>query len=65
MFYIFFVFVIIGELFGFIFYLILDGCIVDFLGNERKLYGWLCFWGFVGMVVISLIVGLVINYYIC
>lgn len=62
-FYILLVLVIIGELFGSILHPILDGCTVDFLGNERKSYGRLCFWGSVGMVVTSLTVGLVINHY--
>ena len=62
-FYILLVLVIIGELFGSILHPILDGCTVDFLGNERKSYGRLRFWGSVGMVVTSLSVGLVINHY--
>lgn len=62
-FYILLVLVIIGELFGSILHPILDGCTVDFLGNERKSYGRLRFWGSVGMVVTSLTVGLVINHY--
>lgn len=51
-------------MFGFIFYFFLDGCVVDYFGDERKFYGCLCIWGFVGMVVINLFVGFVINYYI-
>lgn len=62
-FYILLVLVIIGELFGSILHPLLDGCTVDFLGNERKLYGRLRFWGSVGMAVTNLIVGLVINHY--
>lgn len=44
-FYILLVLVIIGELFGSILHPILDECTVDFLGNERKSYGRLRFWG--------------------
>ena len=62
-FYILLILVIVGELFGSILHPLLDGCTVDFLGDERKSYGRLRLWGSVGMVVTSLMVGLVINHH--
>lgn len=62
-FYILLVLVIVGELFGSILHPLLDGCTVDFLGDERKSYGRVRLWGSVGMVLTSLMVGLVINHH--
>lgn len=62
-FYILLILVVVGELFGSILHPLLDGCTVDFLGEERKSYGRLRLWGSVGMVLTNLMVGLVINHH--
>lgn len=63
LFYILLGIVVVGEMFGSILHPLLDGCAVDYLGDERKSYGRLRTWGSVGMVVTNLLVGLVINHY--
>lgn len=62
-FYIFLVLVLIGELFGSIVHPLLDGCTVDYLGQDRKVYGRIRLWGSVGMVLANLVAGLIINNY--
>lgn len=62
-FYTLLVLVLVGELIGSILHPLLDGCTVDFLGDERKSYGRIRLWGSIGMVLTNLIVGLVINQY--
>lgn len=62
-FYIFLVLVLVGELFGSIVHPLLDGCTVDYLGDERKAYGRIRLWGSVGMVLANLMAGLIINHY--
>ena len=62
-FYIFLVLVIVGELFGSIVHPLLDGCTVDYLGDERKVYGRIRLWGSVGMVLTNFMAGMLINHY--
>lgn len=63
-FYIFLALVLAGELFGSIVHPLLDGCAVDYLGDERKSYGRIRLWGSVGMVIANLMAGLLINHYV-
>ena len=63
-FYIFLALVLVGELFGSIVHPLLDGCAVDYLGDERKSYGRIRLWGSVGMVIANLMAGLLINHYV-
>lgn len=62
-FYIYLLLVVVGELFGSIVQPLLDGCAVDFLGDERKAYGRIRLWGSLGMVLANLGAGLIINHY--
>ena len=62
-FYIFLVLVIVGELFGSIVHPLLDGCTVDYLGDDRKVYGRIRLWGSVGMVLTNFMAGMIINHY--
>ena len=62
-FYILLALVLVGELFGSIVHPLLDGCIVDYLGDERKKYGRIRVWSSVGMVLASAMAGLIINHY--
>lgn len=62
-FYSFLLLVLVGELFGSIVHPLLDGCTVDYLGDERKVYGRIRLWGSVGMVLANFLAGLIINHY--
>ena len=62
-FYIFLVLVVVGELFGSIVHPLLDGCTVDYLGDDRKVYGRIRLWGSVGMVLTNFLAGMIINHY--
>lgn len=53
--------IIVGDFFGSVFNPLSDGCLLDFLGDERNMYGRVRLWGSVGIAFASFVVGLIIN----
>lgn len=64
MFVLFVIIIIVGEFFEFLIYVLLDVFFFKWLGDDREYYGRICMWGLFGWVVVLVMVGFFINYFI-
>ncbi len=53
--------IIVGDFFGSVLHPLSDGCVLDYLGDERNMYGRVRLWGSAGIAFSSFVVGLIIN----
>ncbi|KAJ7372093.1 hypothetical protein OS493_020517 [Desmophyllum pertusum] len=53
--------IIVSDLFGSVVHPISDGCVLDYLGDDRNMYGRVRLFGSAGIAFASFVVGLIIN----
>lgn len=64
MFVMFMLIIIIGEFFEFLIYVLLDVFFFKRFGDDREYYGCIRMWGLFGWVMVVIMVGFIINYFI-